>query len=52
MDLDEVDSTVSHAQETAFLKQEVGRLAAGLYGGAGDSQSHSLAHKLRKFAYS
>jgi hypothetical protein len=50
LDLDEMDATVTESQETAFLKQEVRRLADGIFGASGDSQQGSLADKLRRFA--
>jgi ribosomal protein S14 len=50
LDLDELDTTVSHAQETGFLKQEVRRLAEGIFGAADDTRQGTLAGKLRKFA--
>jgi hypothetical protein len=50
LDLDELDKTVSQSQETGFLKQEVGRLADGIYGATDDSQPGTLAYKLRKYA--
>jgi hypothetical protein len=50
LDLGELDTTVSQAQETGFLKQEVRRLADGIFGATGDSRQGTLASKLRKFA--
>jgi hypothetical protein len=52
LDLDELDTTVSVSQETGFLKQEVRRLADGIFGAAEDSRQGTLAAKLRKFAES
>jgi hypothetical protein len=50
LDLGELDTTVSRSQETGFLKQEVRRLAAGIFGATEDSRQGTLASKLRKFA--
>jgi hypothetical protein len=50
LDLGELDTTVSEAQETAFLKQEIRRLTDGIFGASGESRQGTLADKLRKFA--
>jgi hypothetical protein len=50
LDLGELDTTVSESQETRFLKQEVRRLADGIYGATDDSRQGTLADKLRRFA--
>jgi hypothetical protein len=50
LDLDEPDTSVSRPQETVFLKQEVRRLAEGIYGATENPPQGTLASKLRKFA--
>lgn len=52
LDLDEVDTTVLHLQETDSLKKEVRRLVAGLYGAPDGSPRNPLANKLHRFAHS
>jgi hypothetical protein len=49
-DLDGQPPSVSLAEETAFLKSEVRRLADGLYGPGRNPQNNDLASKLRYFA--
>jgi hypothetical protein len=50
LDLEELDTTVTQSQESGYLKQEVRRLAEGIFGAGGDSGHGTLADKLRKFA--